>query len=149
MILAYGSRGRWFNSRLSPVLTLNCWINDTPQGASNHLPAGENWNWENQAWKETSTQEGTIFSGKNESKTLIFYRKSRSGVRWADVLAYASSSRREKSRDQFMSIPDLTLLEVELLIIYRVSQKLASPQDLHSNAPNREELSSRARTISW
>ena len=48
-----------------------------------------------------------------------------------------------------MSIPDLTLLEVELLIIYRVSQKLASPQDLHSNDPKREDRLTRAWTISW
>ena len=76
-------------------------------------------------------------------------RKSRSGVRWAVVLAYASSSRRGKYHDQFRSIPDPTLLKVELLSIYRVSQKLASPQDLHSNDPKRKHLFTRARTISW
>ena len=86
---------------------------------------------------------------KNESGTLKIYRKSRSGVRWAVVLAYASSSRREKSRDQFRSIPDLTLLKVEFLINYGVSQKLASPQDLHSNDPKRDDLLTWARTISW
>ena len=89
-----------------------------------------------------------MISGKNESKTPITYRKSRSGVRWAVVLAYASRLRREKSRDQFRSIPDLTLIQVELLIIYRVSQKLACPQDLHTNNPNREDLFTRGRTIS-
>ena len=76
-------------------------------------------------------------------------RKSRSGVRWAVVLANASSSRRGKFRDQFRSIPDPTLLKVELLIIYRVGQKLASPQDLHSNDRKRKHLFTRARTISW
>ena len=67
------------------------------------------------------------------------------------VLEYDSRSQPDKSRDQFPSIPDVTFLNVELLIIYRVSQKLTSPQDLHSNDPNpnREELFNRARTISW
>ena len=51
--------------------------------------------------------------------------------------------------DQFLSIPDLTLLEVELLAFYRVSQKLTSPQDLHSNDPNREDRFTRAKTNSW
>ena len=51
-------------------------------------------------------------------------RKSRSGVNWAVALAYGSRSRREKLLDQFPSIPDLTLLEVELLAFYRVSQNL-------------------------
>ena len=90
-----------------------------------------------------------MISGKNESKTPITYRKSRSGVRWAVVLAYGSRSRREKFWDQFLSIPDLTLLEVELLAFYRVSQKLTSPQDLHSNDPNREDRFTRAKTNSW
>ena len=94
-------------------------------------------------------KKGKYSREKSESKTLINFRKSRSGVRWAVVLAYASSSRREKSRDQFRSIPDLTLLKVEFLIIYGVSQKLASPQDLHSNDPKRDYLFTRARTISW
>ena len=76
-------------------------------------------------------------------------RKSPSGISWDAVLAYASSSRRGKSRDQFRSIPNPTLLKVELLIIYRVSQKLASPQDLHSNDPKREDLFTQARTTSW
>ena len=125
LILASGARGPGFNSRLSPVLTiLYCWINDTPQGESNLILSGEKKNWDNQARKETSMQEGTTFSGKNESKKLIIHRKSRSGVKWAVVLAYPSTSRREKSRDQIRSIPDLTLLKVELLIINRVSQNL-------------------------
>ena len=47
-----------------------------------------------------------------------------SGVNWAVVLAYGSRSRPEKLLDQFPSIPDLTLLEVELLACYRVSQNL-------------------------
>ena len=51
-------------------------------------------------------------------------RKSWSGVNWAVVLAYGSRSRREKLLDQFPSIPDLTLFEVELLAFYRVSQNL-------------------------
>ena len=61
---------------------------------------------------------------KNESKTLILHRKTRSGVSWAVVFAYGSRSRREKLFDQFPSIPDLTLLEVELLAFYRVSENL-------------------------
>ena len=64
-------------------------------------------------------------------------------------IGVASSSRREKSRDQFRSIPDLTLLKVDFLIIYGVSQKHASPQDLHSNDPKRDDLFTRARTIAW
>ena len=64
------------------------------------------------------------------------------------VLEYDSRSQPDKSRDQFPSIPDVTFLNVELSIIYRVSQKLTSPQDLHSNDPNREELFTRPRTIS-
>ena len=86
---------------------------------------------------------------KNESKTLILHRMTRSGVSWAVVFAYGSRSRREKLLDQFLSIPDLTLLEVELLAFYRVSQKLTSPQDLHSNDPNREDLFTRAKANSW
>ena len=61
---------------------------------------------------------------KNESKTLILHRKSRSGVSWAVVFAYGSRSRREKFWDQFPSIPYLTLLEVEILAFYTVSQNL-------------------------
>ena len=61
---------------------------------------------------------------KNESKTLILHRKTRSGVSWAVVFAYGSRSRREKLFDQFPSIPDLTLLDVELLAFYRVSENL-------------------------
>ena len=61
---------------------------------------------------------------KNESKTLILYRKRRSGVSWAVVFAYGCRSRREKFCDQFPSIPYLTLLEVEILAFYTVSQKL-------------------------
>ena len=100
-------------------------MNDTPRGESNHIPAGETKNGDNQACKETSTREGTTLSGeKNESKTLILYRMTRSGVSWAVVFAYGSRSRREKLLDQFPSIPDLTLLEVELLAFYRVSQNL-------------------------
>ena len=75
--------------------------------------------------------------------------RERAGVRCAVELAYAPSSRREKSREQFRSIPDLTLLKVELLIIYRVSRKLASPQNLHWNDPNHEDLFTRAKTNSW
>ena len=86
---------------------------------------------------------------KNESKTLILHRKTRSGVSWAVVFAYGSRSRREKLFDQFPSIPDLTLLDVELLAFYRVSQKLTSPQDLHSNDPNREDRFTWAKTNSW
>ena len=83
------------------------------------------------------------------SKTQLIHRKSWSGVSYAVVFAYGSHSRREKFLDQFLSIPDLTLLEVELLAFYRVSQKLTSPQDLHSNDPKRDDLFTRARTISW
>ena len=61
---------------------------------------------------------------KNESKTLILHRKSRSGVSWAVVFAYGSRSRCEKFRDQFPSIPYLILLEVEILAFYTVSQNL-------------------------
>ena len=61
---------------------------------------------------------------KNESKTLILHRKSRSGVNWAAVCAYGSRSRREKFWDQFPSIPYLTLLEFEILAFYTVSQNL-------------------------
>ena len=63
---------------------------------------------------------------KKESKTLILHRKSRSGVSWAVVFAYGSRSRREKFWDQFPSIPYLTLLEVEILAFYTVSQNLHS-----------------------
>ena len=63
---------------------------------------------------------------KNESKTLILHRKSRSGVSWAVVFAYGSRSRREKFWDQFPSIPYLTLLELEILAFYTVSQNLHS-----------------------
>ena len=64
---------------------------------------------------------------KNESKTLILlHRKSRSGVSWAVVFAYGSRLRREKFWDQFPSIPNLTLLEVEKLAFYTVSQNLHS-----------------------
>ena len=95
-------------------------------------------------------RDGTTLSGgKSKSKTELIHRKSRSGVSWAAAFAYGSRSRREKFLDQFLSIPDLTLLEVELLAFYRKSQKLTSPQDLHSNDPNREDLSSRAKTNSW
>ena len=45
-------------------------------------------------------------------------------VSWAVVFTYGSRSRREKFLDQFSSIPDLTLLEVELLAFFRVSQNL-------------------------
>ena len=122
-ILASVAGGPGINSRLSPVLTiLYCGINDTPQGESNHIPAGEIKNWDNQDCKETSTQEGKIFSGKSESKTLLLHRKRRSGVSWDVVFACGSRSRREKFLDQSPSIPDLTLLEVELLAFYRVSQ---------------------------
>ena len=61
---------------------------------------------------------------KNESKTLILHRKSRSGVSWAVVFAYGSRSRCEKFLDQFPSIPYLILLEVEILAFYTVSQNL-------------------------
>ena len=61
---------------------------------------------------------------KNESKTLILQRNSRSGVSWAVVFAYESRSRREKFLDQFPSIPYLTLLEDEILAFYTVSQNL-------------------------
>ena len=107
-----------------PVLTnLYCGINDTPQGESNHIPAGETKNWDNEACKETSARQGTTLSGeKNESKTQLIHRKNRSGVSCAVVFAYGSRSRREKFLDQLLSIPDLTLLEVELLAFYRVSQ---------------------------
>ena len=63
---------------------------------------------------------------KNESKTLILHRKSRSGVSWAVVFTYGSRSRREKFWDQFPSIPYLTLLELEILAFYTVSQNLHS-----------------------
>ena len=63
---------------------------------------------------------------KNESKTLILNRKSRSGVSWAFIFAYGSRSRCEKSLDQFPSIPYLILLEVEILAFYTVSQNLHS-----------------------
>ena len=59
---------------------------------------------------------------KMNRKTQLLHRKSRSGVSVAVVFAYGSRSRREKFLDQFPSIPDLTLLEVELLAFYRVSQ---------------------------
>ena len=45
-------------------------------------------------------------------------------VSWAVVFAYGFRSRREKFLDQFLSIPDVTLLEVELLAFYTVSQNL-------------------------
>ena len=61
---------------------------------------------------------------KNESKTLILHRKSRSGVSWAVVFAYGSRSRCEKFMDQFPSIPYLIILEVEILAVYTVSQNL-------------------------
>ena len=61
---------------------------------------------------------------KIKPKTLILHRKSRSGVSSAVVFAYGSRSRREKFLDQFLSIADLTRLEVELLAFYTVSQKL-------------------------
>ena len=123
-ILASEAGRSGINSRLSPFLTiLYCGINDTPQGESNHIPAGETKNWDNQACKETSTREGTTLSGeKNEPKTPIIHRKSRGGVSWDVVFACGSCSLREKFLDQFPSIPDLTLLEVELLAFYRVSQ---------------------------
>ena len=107
-------------------LLLNHFVTaDTPQGESNHIHAGETKNWDNQACKETSTREGITISGeKNKSKTPIIHRKSRSGVSSAVVFACGSRSRREKFLDQFPSIPDLTLLEVELLASYRVSQNL-------------------------
>ena len=57
-------------------------------------------------------------------KTLIIHRKSRSGVSWDVVFACGSRSRRERFLDQFLSIPDLTLLEVGLLAFYRVCQNL-------------------------
>ena len=109
---------------MSPVLTiLYCGTNDTRKGEWNHIPAGETKNWDNQACKETSTRDGTSLSGeKNKSRTQLIHRKSRSGVSCAVVLAYGSRSRREKFLDQFLSIPDLTLLEVELLASYRVNQ---------------------------
>ena len=59
---------------------------------------------------------------KNKLKTLKILRKSRSRVSWDVVFACGSRSRRESFLDQFLSIPDLTLLEVELLAFYRVSQ---------------------------
>ena len=123
-ILASVAGGPGINSRLSPVLTiLYCGINDTPQGESNHIPAGETKDWDNQACKETSRREGTTLSGeKNKPKTLLLHRKRRSGVSWYFVFACGSRSRREKFLDQSPSIPDLTLLEVELLAFYRVSQ---------------------------
>ena len=62
--------------------------------------------------------------GKNKSKTLIIHRKSQSRVSWAVILAYGSRSRRGTLLDRFPSIPDLTLLDVELLAFYRVSQNL-------------------------
>ena len=61
---------------------------------------------------------------KNDPKTLILHRKSRSGVSWAVVFAYGSRSRCEKFLDQFPSIPYLILLEVEILAFYTVSQNL-------------------------
>ena len=61
---------------------------------------------------------------KNESKTLILQRESRSGASWAVVFAYGSRSRCEKFMDQFPSIPYLILLEVEILAFYTVSQNL-------------------------
>ena len=61
---------------------------------------------------------------KKKSKTIIIHRKSRSVVSWAVVFAYGSRSRREKFLDQFLSIADLTRLEVELLAFYTVSQNL-------------------------
>ena len=61
---------------------------------------------------------------KNESKTLILNRKSRSGVSWAVVFAYGSRSRCEKFLDQFPSFPYLILLGVEILAFYTVSQNL-------------------------
>ena len=45
-------------------------------------------------------------------------------VSWAVVFAYGSRSRREKFLDHFLSIADLTRLEVELLAFYTVSQNL-------------------------
>ena len=92
---------------------------------------------------------GQHYREKKKSKTQLIHRKSRSGISCAVVFAYGSRSRREKFLDQFLSIPDLTLLEVELLAFYGVSQKLTSPQDLHSNDPNREDVFTQAKTNSW
>ena len=60
---------------------------------------------------------------KNKSRTQLIHRKSRSGVSCGVVFAYGSRSRRQKFLDQFLSILEQTLLEVELLAFYRVSQK--------------------------
>ena len=95
-------------------------------------------------------RDGTTLSGeKSKSKTELIHRKGRSGVSWAVAFAYGSRSRREVFLDQFLSIADLTLLEVELLAFYRVSQKLTFPQDLHSIDPSREDRFTRAKTNSW
>ena len=69
-------------------------------------------------------KKGQYYRKKNKSKTLIIHKKSRSGVSCAVLLVYGSRSRREKLLDQFPSIPDLTVLEVELLAFYRVCQNL-------------------------
>ena len=72
-------------------------------------------------------RDGTTLSGeKSKSKTELIHRKSRSGVSWAVAFAYGSCSSREMFLDQFLSLPDLTLLEVELLAFCRVSQNLLS-----------------------
>ena len=68
--------------------------------------------------------KGQQYREKKVNRKLILHRKSRSGVSSAVVFGYGSRSRRDKFLDQFPSIPDLTLLEVELLASYRVSQNL-------------------------
>ena len=82
---------------------------------------------------------------ENQNKT---YREPVRGQVGCCLGVWFSLTAREAPGSIQVYPPSDIFLKVELSIIYRVSQKLASPQDLHSNDPNREELFTRARTIS-